>query len=147
MSNQEYLTNEQYMNKSKWRAGEWLDEPDVVTWVSHGLECMIVRRSLGALCGYVAIPESNDLHGVHYMDEASYSLSPHGGITYSENSHPLKTKLCTEWWFGFDCAHGGDHCPAYHRGYPTDVYRNLSYVTAQVNDLAYNLAQHNGETP
>jgi hypothetical protein len=45
------------------------------------------------------------------------------------------------WWFGFDCAHSGDHSPAYDRG-PRyrGIYRTLEYVRGQCRSLAKQLA-------
>lgn len=47
------------------------------------------------------------------------------------------------WWFGFDCAHSGDHSPAYDKDYglhPDSTYRTLEYVQAECRDLARQLA-------
>jgi len=46
------------------------------------------------------------------------------------------------WWFGFDCAHAFDFCPAFskHRPvYSDEVYRDINYVTAEVTNLAHQL--------
>lgn len=44
------------------------------------------------------------------------------------------------WWFGFDCAHAGDHCPGYDRMFTDGVYREFGYVRRQVERLAQQLA-------
>jgi len=47
------------------------------------------------------------------------------------------------WWFGFDAAHGGDVMPIHaelFKGIPRTEYRGLVYMTAEVNDLAEQLA-------
>lgn len=50
------------------------------------------------------------------------------------------------WWFGFDCAHSGDFCPAYDRLFASisarnrdEEYRDRAYVTEQVARLASQL--------
>ena len=45
------------MDKTGWGPGEWTDEPDKLQWVDEatGFDCLIVRNSLGALCGYVGV--------------------------------------------------------------------------------------------
>lgn len=57
------------IDKSTWARGAWDAEPDKVNWVDPdtGLDCMLVRAEVsGSLCGYVGIPESHPLFGVHY---------------------------------------------------------------------------------
>lgn len=45
------------------------------------------------------------------------------------------------WWLGFDCAHAWDISPAFsHRFEPDQTYRDIDYVTAQVQSLAKQLA-------
>lgn len=38
---------------------EWDQEPDRKHWVQQGLDCLIVRNLMGALCGYVGVPPSH----------------------------------------------------------------------------------------
>lgn len=55
------------------------------------------------------------------------------------------------WWFGFDCAHAGDFCPAFdgrlgRLGTPTGwgstvQYRNIEYVAEQCRELARQLVE------
>lgn len=73
----------------------------------------------------------------------SLALSVHGGITYSEN-HAPNEEPDGRFWFGFDCAHAGDLNPSsFERGYAFsgDVYRNQSYVVAECQSLAAQLAK------
>lgn len=68
----------------------------------------------------------------------------HGGLTYASDRVP-----CGEpdglWWFGFDCAHSGDLIPSFaeqralHHG--NDIYRDQSYVIAECQSLAAQLAR------
>lgn len=50
------------------------------------------------------------------------------------------------WWFGFDCAHLGDVSPAYDRpgrglSGADDTYKDIDYVTSEVERLAAQLSQ------
>jgi hypothetical protein len=57
-------------SKKRWSQGPWLNEPDRETWVTlAGLPGLIRRNPGGALCGYVAVPESHPLHGIGYSEE------------------------------------------------------------------------------
>lgn len=44
-------------NRVKWGPGPWDGEPDKMQWTdpATGLDCLIVRNTLGALCGYVGV--------------------------------------------------------------------------------------------
>lgn len=137
-------------NKSKWGPGPWQDEPDKVNWRTEaGLPGMIVRGPMGSLCGYVAVPPGHPAHGKAYNDvyDKLGGVSVHGGLTYAA---ACRGNICHEpeagesesvWWFGFDCAHFGDLSPQFGRefGFGDDVYRDVSYVTAEVESLARQL--------
>jgi len=161
------------MDKSSWGAGRWQDEPDKIQFVDEatGLDCLIVRSHLGALCGYVGVAEGHPLFGVEYGDGPDDQLDVHGGITYSDACQvgPEAESVCHIpapgqpdhlWWFGFDCAHLGDLCPAHQRRRDpivvargialgeaappaemfVDRYRDVDYVRAQCASLARQLA-------
>ena len=74
----------------------------------RGFKCVIALMSLGHRCGYVGVAKDiNDsilcnLYGTDYYD---WSISCHGGLTYSGNGYPLNDGL---WYFGFDCGHYSD---------------------------------------
>lgn len=140
------------IDKSGWPRGEWDQEPDKAQWKdpATGLHCLIVRNSMGALCGYVGVPASHPLHGVGY-DEVSIDARVHGGLTYSDRCDPRGEEdpgshIChvpepgdpdDVWWFGFDCSHYGDYMPA--PGYAmlnSGRYRNVEYVRGEIADLA-----------
>jgi hypothetical protein len=117
-------------------AGPWSSEPDKMQWLDDAtdLDCLIVRGSMGALCGYVGVPPEHPWHGKGYSEclkddcteEWCYEHSPnagvrvHGGLTFasacSESEDPsrwichvpLPGRPHDVWWFGFDCAHSGD---------------------------------------
>jgi hypothetical protein len=132
--------------------GPWQDEPDKVQWIDEasGLDCLIVRNHVGALCGYVGVPPGHTWHGQDYDDVPA---DVHGGLTYAnrcqeDQEHgichiPEPGRPDDVWWLGFDCAHFGDLAPGVdanvrklglsERG---GIYRDLAYVRAQVAYLA-----------
>ncbi len=98
------------VDKSGWGGGPWDDEPDKAAWVDEapGLDCMIVRGPMGALCGYVGVPEGHPWHGKSYDDclEGNACKAPehegshwacqspdgtarvHGGLTFADACSP-----------------------------------------------------------
>jgi hypothetical protein len=54
------------IDKTLWPRGEWDDEPDKMQWQDEatGLPCLIVRGPVGALCGYVGVPEGHPCFGL-----------------------------------------------------------------------------------
>lgn len=142
------------IDRTGWPAGPWDEEPDRIEWRHTGLPCLIVRSQLGALCGYVAVPPEHPLHGVPY---GYVHASVHGGLTYSDRCAgrichvPAEGEPDDVWWLGFDCAHAHDLIPTIFAGVvrsggalPHDAYRDIAYVTAEVNDLAEQLAKLEG---
>lgn len=82
------------------RSDEWPPkERTLFQWTHAGLECAICKSTV-AMCGYVMVPESHPFHGKGYDDDA-VDVRIHGGLTFAEG-------FPNGWWFGFDCAHGGD---------------------------------------
>ena len=162
METKEYRT----IDKTSWPRGEWDDEPDKMQWQDEatGLPCLIVRGPVGALCGYVGVPEGHPHFGKDYNDctpltpleENQHYIDVHGGLTYAdacqatddESRHichvPSPGEPDHVWWFGFDCAHAGDLCPKYwseerYAGYGYESYRSLAYVKREVARLARQL--------
>jgi len=148
--------------RALWPKGPWSDEPDRVEWTSHGFPCLIVRNSLGALCGYVAVPADHPAHGKHW---ASVPATAHRGLNYSR---PCQTVIChagadeNVWWLGFDCIHigfdeqadlapgefifgmlDGSHARSFLRG-GGPQYRTIAYVTGEVESLAEQLEAMKG---
>jgi len=131
------------VNRTGWPSGPWDQEPDKLNWTDEktGLPCMIVRNSLGALCGYVAVTRDHPAYGMGYDD---VSVDVHGGLTYASRCNhvichvPEPGASDDVWWLGFDCAHSGDCAPAYPARYHGnhDVYRDMAYVGAEVERLA-----------
>ncbi len=120
-------------DRAKWGPGPWNGEPDKMQWTdpATGLDCLIVRNTLGALCGYVGVTPGHPYHGVHYGgclhtpkcgEEVWCDYSPeaclnvHGGVTYSDSCadmicHVTDDPADATWWFGFDCGHCDDYVP------------------------------------
>lgn len=71
----------------------------------------------------------------------------HGGLTYSGE---CSGRIChvpkdggpdKVWWFGFDCAHCDDMCPARENFFgDRQVYRNVEYVRRETERLAEQIA-------
>lgn len=146
-----------FTDKSTWPSdGPWNSEPDKIQWLDEasGLPCLIVRGPSGALCGYVGVPSNHPLHGKDYdQAHSAADIEVHGGLTFAGSCHhtPDNTSIChipeegepdDVWWLGFDCAHSGDVSPAYDRfARIHDSYKNIRYVTNEVQSLARQLKQ------
>jgi hypothetical protein len=46
--------------------GPWETEPDKLDWEAHGFPCVLRRGGTEAWCGYVGVPVTHPLHGIHY---------------------------------------------------------------------------------
>lgn len=153
--------------KADWGAGPWQDEPDKKQWSdpATGMACLIVRSPLGALCGYVGVPEGHPLFEVDYGDaHERYAISVHGGLTFDGfcQEGAEEDGIChlvepgepdRVWWLGFDCGHFSDLVPSFEARLRSSwswrarsdaasyegVYRDLAYVTAEVTSLAAQL--------
>lgn len=148
------------VNRTDWDPGPWDSEPDKVQWQDPetGLPCLAVRNyQMGNWCGYVGVDENHPWYEVDDRDDR-LDVSVHGGLTFSgfcaENDkehgichRPDPGEPDHVWWFGFDCCHAFDLAPGLvatiktygHRGFPGDVYRDLSYVKSECADLAKQL--------
>lgn len=146
-----------------WPDGPWMTEPDRVQWKTKaGLPGLIVRTESGHLCGYVAVPPGHPLHGKGYNEayDLADNISVHGGLTYAAACAgaichvPEPGEPDDVWWFGFDCAHLGDWRPVDMAPYLKDlrrmpghdVYRDVPYVTSEVESLAEQLAAAESES-
>lgn len=136
---EEIVMETETIDKSKWGEGPWQGEPDRKEWKDEasGLPCMIIRTSMGHLCGYVGVPPAHPLHGVEYSGCPQGAACPdrteehpwcghapeavlrvHGGITYSDKCqgnichNPPMGEEVAIYWFGFDHAHAGDWSPS-----------------------------------
>lgn len=134
-----------YVDKSEWGDGPWMTEPDKLQWQDEAtkLPCLIVRGS-GALCGYVGVSKGHPYFGREYQ-YIEDDIEIHGGLTYTNKCQYF---ICHEveegedenvWWIGFDCAHAGDYLPGAHNSFLDGIYRDISYVKAEVKELARQL--------
>ena len=106
-----------------WGEGEWVNEPDLVTFEHMGIECMVVRIAFeephakdfsmfgGFLNGYVAVPNYHPYYQKKYED---MEIECHGSLTFGECSD--------RHWIGFDCAHSGDYIPSMEHMKKTAVW-------------------------
>lgn len=147
-------------DKSEWKPGPWIDEPDKVSWTDQatGRPCLIHRNGSGALCGYVAVDPGHPFHGKSYD---GLDVQVHGDLTYAsfcQEGDDESEGIChvpepgapdNVWWFGFDCAHSCDLSPGflhtyakYGETYPfrDAEYRDIAYVVAECEKLAKQLA-------
>lgn len=108
-------------DKSGWGDGPWQEEPDKAHWIHGCLDCLIVRNSMGALCGYVGVPHDHLYYGEHY---SNVDVTCHGGLTFSDPCrdeadefgicHPEEECAHRDvWWLGFDCGHAMDFIPCH----------------------------------
>lgn len=145
------LYNEK-INKSKWGAGPWHDEPDLVLWTDPdtGLDCMCRRDSaLGYWCGFVGVREKHPL-----FDERVHDLLVHGGVTWEGYLNEVEEDETTTidppddiWWVGFNCTNIGDYVPATRIIVEPDSdiisrYKTLSWVQEETAQLAEKIAKY-----
>lgn len=129
--------------KSDWGDGPWIDESDYKRWIDPitGYLCMIKRGPLGALNGYVGVSRDHKFYKIKLESE----LDVHGGITFQGFFDDDQDT----WWFGFDCAHGGDIIPEleYVRRnlklpvlrFIKETYKDINYVEIECELLAEQL--------
>ncbi len=143
------------IDKSAWPRGPWDSEPDKKQWQdpATGLPCLIKRNeALGIYCGYVGVPAGHPLYGLAASEKAHPDLRVHGGVTFDGAlcSHGDEaTSICHKpdpgepddvWWIGFDCGHYLDLVPTSNYRAADSKYRDLAYVTREVEHLAEQLA-------
>ncbi len=139
--------------------GPWQNEPDKIQFTDKetGLPCLIVRNTMGALCGYVGVSKGHPYFEKPYNDIDSISV--HGGLTFSDKRHE-GGGIChivddgeddNVWWLGFDCAHSYDLVPGYctpkmkelgmtiFTGKYGEVYKDVTYVKSECASLARQL--------
>ncbi len=166
----ETWTNKHHLDREgeAYPPGPWNDEPDKAVWVDEvtGLDAMIHRNPMGALCGYVGVGLDHPWHGKDYD-----TINPdvHGGLTFADGCAegddpaigvchiPLPGRPDDVWWFGFDCGHYMDVIPGMVKVYAeirtktielvgssapfVDTYRDFDYVKGEVTKLAGQLAE------
>lgn len=122
----------------------WEREPNHLMFMSEAGYICEIRRHPDTLHlnGYIYIPFGHpdygktyhDLHG--YGDGGMYEDAPdvHGGWTYSNNGGDDDGGKFTI--FGFDCGHAGDFSPGIPWGSEHQTYRDITYVTEQLEAAA-----------
>jgi hypothetical protein len=135
--------------RSIWAPGPWDDEADKYEWRHLGFPCLIVRGSMGALCGYVGVAPGHPWHGKTCSDDALDQVACHGGPTYADQCNgdichtPREGEPRDVWWIGFDCGHYMDVSPGMeamlrelrkHRpaGFPEEILDHLEISTARL---------------
>ncbi len=158
----EYLSP--FVDRSGWKfkPGHVVhDEPDIATWKDRktGYVCLAYRGHMGSWCGYVGVPVGHVSHGVGYAAEVVCGTQCHGGLTYAgsyDSFNQYVKDAETTWFFGFDCAHGGDYVPFMDTVvagnginiFNTDsTYRTLEYVKSEITELADQLHKLDANKP
>lgn len=135
--------------------GVWNEEPDKGHWIYKGLDCLIVRNNLGALCGYVGVPKGHRLYEMDY-DDANSLVDAYWGLTFANKCnpnadptssicHPLEGAANEDvWWLGFDCAHCDDFIPCVeYPNFGETVYKDFVFVQKGVHKLADGIVELN----
>jgi hypothetical protein len=116
----------------KFGYGEWIEEPDHVTFEHLGYDCEICRSRTGVLCGYIVLPEGHPWIDQDYREIAT---NVHGGLTFAQHRRNGYT-------VGFECCHYKDKVPGLQKVKIAEllelnivkshgVYRNLDYCITQ----------------
>jgi hypothetical protein len=151
------------MDIKSWRdiEGKWNDEPDVLELEGKGYHMVVLRNpEMGNLNGYVGININHPLFSLGYNDNKMYNIWVHGGLTFAGmgGDIPFAPFKKTYWYFGFDTAHAMDLIPSmiamresipalkgmestFSGLVPRDTYRDLNYVSDQVNQLVEQLKE------
>lgn len=83
-----------------------LDERTLAKGEHCGFEWQVVPNSMGYRCGYIRVLPGHPWFGKPYDD---IEAECHGGLTFGEHGTACPTHGSeAEYWYGFDCAHGGD---------------------------------------
>ena len=127
--------------------GEWVNEPDKVTFTHLGIKCEIIRIITpndfnhyfrGYFCGYCYCP----------LELKVDDFEIHGGITYDEIENDGQRKI------GFDCGHSNDLIPSMKYLFENNsdlmglpkyfarylsfkrIYKNIEFAIEQCTNLA-----------
>lgn len=138
------------IDRTGWGSGPWDNEPDRIEFECEGFPCLMRRTHNGNWCGYVAVSPTHPAFEKSYQD---IEVDVHGGLTYSDHCRdeichvPKPGEPDNVWWFGFDCAHGGDWIPSFNKyefQMSWEKYRDISYVKSEIEDLAKQLKAMEG---
>lgn len=134
------------IDRTGWPSGEWDDEPDYEEFIHNNLRCVIRRTYMGALCGYVIVPNDHPSYTV-----SSDDLVVHGGVTFDERVSLLELKPIEQMGFtnvegtriiGFNCHHYDDLVPGTSFAVSYGCYRNAEYVKDEVISLCEQIDQY-----
>jgi hypothetical protein len=107
-------------------------------------EYLIIFTDYGYRCGYIAIDPVHPYYGKDLIDgESDIPLIVHGGITFHQKNHVLKSYLshpCEDECIGFDAAHRNDRpCFITAKKYfgETPNISFLSYMNYERPDLKH----------
>lgn len=129
------------VDRTDFGPGPWNNEPDEIWWqdVTTGYSCLVRRNGMGALCGYVAIPQGHPWYNIHY-DEI-YGVDVHGGLTFSGSREGFENTF----WVGFDCGHWGDLIPGTNKykdgGFDEETYKTVAYVQEECARLCQQIKE------
>lgn len=132
-----------------------IDVGHVLFGLNYGDKCPMLEEAREKL---MALPANSPKIGMGLLLQAmggeiepcpETMLRVHGGITYAGGRCPDDPKERTGmWWFGFDTGHCNDFAPGLYYNSPqvdyfreNTVYRDLAYVTQEVNELAEQLVR------
>ena len=110
-------------------------------WVTEsGLRAVVIYNEHGEYrCGYVGVEEDSGYHSIEYS-EIDDRLNVHGGVAFDGDLNDIVVDAENIWWFGYDCAHGGDHV-RYHEGLANGgVKRSLQYCVGECENMATQLS-------
>lgn len=116
------------LDKRLWGDGPWQTEPDLLPYEEGGYDCLVMRSTLGNLCGYVAVPAG---HPWHDLEPEAVPVRVHGGLEWKMegNDEWRRASSPDVTWFAFSCSHMGDY-------FPTDgMIRRLADVDLLTEDL------------
>jgi hypothetical protein len=115
----------------------WDNEPDRAAWTDPDtqLPCLAIRNTLGAWCGYVALPSN---HPWTKLGRNDIPVDVHGGLSFKGEREGDAE------WIGFDCNHYRDLAPKAFELYKDVLpsyadhatYRTLDYVKTECTNLA-----------
>lgn len=134
------------VDKSKFKPGPWMHEPDIIAEDKDGYRLLVVRQRAGFLCGYVGVDKNHSLYEKLYMSPLDENvpdgdclvdiIDVHGGLTYSGFFDSIE-EAGNYWYFGFDCGHYTDHVPNPILRVITSVnrYKDVAYVKNEIDNM------------
>lgn len=109
--------------------------------VSYGMKVVAISRGFAA-CAYIELPPQHPLYGKNLQRlQTRYSISCHGGITYSEKGVAGYTN--DGFWIGWDYAHppfdyvytSGNPERKGKKWTPDDIRKEIEFVAMQIYNV------------